>query len=342
MKTISFIIPAHNAEHVLKRAAESVARIAGTSDYELILVENGSEDRTMDVLSALAAQDSHIIPAHSETGVSNARNEGIRLASGKWIAFLDADDAFTEEAARMMEDAEESDADLLCYGHIRSGVPHPVTEEKKKEVFEGPSKIEKMRIRMLKAPTRYMQAWAKLFRASVIKEHQLAFDPELRLAEDSDFTFRYTKHCQKAVFSEKCVYRYFVNADSVMRTGDGSKIRDYARAMKKMARITEDMGESQEIREAVNEYILNHFNIAMVREVFAPSSDLSYGMKRVQMMMACRIPVFGRAISRTKFPGKHLRLMPAWLLKKRMPDAAALIFMARAEQNRREEEKTEY
>lgn len=339
MKNISFIIPAHNAEHVLRRAVQSVKRVAGQSDYELIIVENGSSDHTKEVLSKLTLENTHIVAASSETGVSNARNEGIRLATGKWIAFLDADDMLTEEAVRMIEDADVSGADLFCYGYLRSGQRHTVTEGQQDEKFEGISEIEKMRVRMLKNPTRYMQVWAKLFRRDIIVEHGILFDRDLRLAEDSDFTFRYTRFCRRVVLCNECAYHYSVNPDSVMRTGDGRKIFDYATAMEKIIRLCRKKNEPEDICEAVNEYILNHFNIAMVREVFTCTESTSYGKKRSQMFAACRIPVFQNAIRKAPSSIGNLRMLPAVLLKWGMPDVAALMFMARAKQNHLEEKR---
>lgn len=339
MSLISFIIPAYNAGNVLKRAVESILLAAVHSDYELIIVENGSSDDTSEVISDLVKLHPTIREAHSDPGVSNARNRGLEMASGKWIAFLDADDALSETASRMIFDAENSDADLICYGHIRSGKKHSVTKIRDGERFTGRAEIEKMRIRMLKAPTTYMQVWAKLFRRSVIEAYNLRFHPDLRLSEDSDFMFRFTRCCKKAEFSADCVYLYSVNPDSVMRTGDGSRIKEYAKAMDEIVRDAERNRESLEIRKALTGYILNHFNIAMVRSVFCAANPAPYRKKRKQMLSACKIPIFRSAILQVSLSeaSKNFRLLPGALLKLRLPDAAAALFGIRAAQNKKEE-----
>lgn len=340
MKTISFIIPAHNAADVLERAVCSIARAANNLEYEVIIVENGSEDCTREVAGLLSKKDPHVMTAHSDEGVSCARNEGLRLASGKWIAFLDADDFYSEEASMLFSDAETSDVDLVMYGHIRGQRKHKVTERPSGEVFSGSWQIEELRIRMLQEPTRYMQVWAKLFRRSVIEANRLRFRTDLRLAEDSDFTFRFSRYCRNVYLSPACILHYSVSADSVMHTEDGKKVRDYAKAMQYMVRETQEQRESGVIQKAVNAYILNHFNIAMVREVFVNPDD-SYYKKRIRMLSACRISVFRRAILHVSArDARKLRLLPAVFLKYHLPDLAAILFALRVRQNRQEEQRS--
>ena len=87
---ISIIIPAYNAEKFLEQAVNSVKQQA-YKNWEILIIENGSSDKTTNLSEKLVQKDK-IALFHSEKGVSQARNMGIKKASGEWILFLDADD----------------------------------------------------------------------------------------------------------------------------------------------------------------------------------------------------------------------------------------------------------
>lgn len=92
MKTdvlISFIIPAYNAADTIEKAVQSLTDVPRT---EVLIVENGSTDKTEQILQQLKKKYSNIKIFTSDKGVSNARNLGIQNATGEWLAFVDADD----------------------------------------------------------------------------------------------------------------------------------------------------------------------------------------------------------------------------------------------------------
>ena len=92
MANVSVVIPAHNAEETIAKTLQSL--LAQTLlNWEAIVVDDGSVDRTVEVIKAVASQDSRIrVVSQSNMGVSAARNTGIHLAQSDWLLFLDADD----------------------------------------------------------------------------------------------------------------------------------------------------------------------------------------------------------------------------------------------------------
>lgn len=90
---LSVIIPAYHSEATLKETIESIYReFESEINYEIIVVENGPEDQTTQVLEKLMCKGIPVKLFHSKQGVSNARNVGIARASGTWLMFADADD----------------------------------------------------------------------------------------------------------------------------------------------------------------------------------------------------------------------------------------------------------
>lgn len=124
--------------------------------------------------------------------------------------------------------------------------------------------IEKCRAEFISNPTRYLQVWAKLFKRDIIIENNIRFDQELRLAEDSDFSIRYSAFCKCISVSDNIVYNYSVDNISTVRSFNDDKINDYIFSMERTMCWIEH--ESKTVKEAFSKYILMHFNIAMVRE----------------------------------------------------------------------------
>lgn len=129
---ISVIIPLYNKESAVKRSVKSVL-IQSYQDFELIIVDDGSTDNSLDVVRRI--QDDRIVIIEQENGgPSKARNTGVKHAKGDWIVFLDADDELLPDALQIMIEATISypDADLIDFNkYLRIGgdlVPqeHPI------------------------------------------------------------------------------------------------------------------------------------------------------------------------------------------------------------------------
>jgi glycosyltransferase involved in cell wall biosynthesis len=112
VRTVSVVIPAYNAAEFLAEALDSV--LAQTlPPLEVIVVDDGSEDETPRVAAAYSGKVAYIRKEHGG-GCGGNRNVGIRAASGKWIALLDADDTWKPDLlAKLMERADETETDLV-------------------------------------------------------------------------------------------------------------------------------------------------------------------------------------------------------------------------------------
>ena len=112
---ISVIIPVYNAEPYLNRCIDSVLASA-YSDFEIILVNDGSTDRSPDICRAYAGNDSRVVFLSQENrGVSAARNRGLEAARGEWIVFLDSDDFITDDYLSLTADKAYGQQDLILF-----------------------------------------------------------------------------------------------------------------------------------------------------------------------------------------------------------------------------------
>lgn len=117
MPELSVIVPVYRAERFLERCIDSILAQTFT-DFELFLIDDGSPDRSGEICDGYAERDKRITVIHQENkGVSAARNAALELASGKYITFVDADDAIDTTAyAVMLKKAEETQAEIVCCG----------------------------------------------------------------------------------------------------------------------------------------------------------------------------------------------------------------------------------
>lgn len=362
------IIPAHNAEKTLRRAVESVlaamdtvaadaviaSRYAAEETaaaegaegpeesgkeaplFEVLIVENGSEDATEFIGRSLQAEHEGFVRLlKSEKGVSNARNMGLETARGERILFLDADDYFIEGAGNVLRDSLHfTGTDLIVCSYEAGGRQMHICPPQG-ERFYGRA-LEDISVCMIENPTRYTSVWSKIFRRDTIERLHLRFDPSLRLSEDSFFFIQYLGGCRRIRLLDKIFYHYSTDGGSVVRTWDGSKEEGYKQSLGAVLKYLQT--QPQRIRDAGAGYAMMQFNLLMVREVFSLSSPLSIAEKiRTMKRIAAEEP-FASAIARFD-PECHkgTRFLPFRMLKYRQTAGAAAIYAARAVQNARRE-----
>lgn len=207
MPKVSIIVPVYKAEKYLRQCVDSILSQTFT-DWECILVDDGSPDGSGAICDEYAAKDTRIQVIHKENGgVSSARNTGLSTAQGKFIYFIDSDDHVEHDALELsLSKAQQSDADLIVHGlvndyiynHSSSAVKYVTLPEK------DYSTILEMADRwgLLKGPVN------KLFKNSIIKDNALRFDETISYGEDTKFTFEYLAHCHSIAFIPKHFYHY--------------------------------------------------------------------------------------------------------------------------------------
>jgi glycosyltransferase involved in cell wall biosynthesis len=180
-ETISVVVPTYNAAHSLPRAIESI-RAQAWPELEIIVVDDGSRDHTQAVLTSLASDDLHVITEENR-GPGAARNRGIEIAHGKWVAFLDADDIWLQGKLQAQMDCLQKDQSLgFCYA------------DSVKRTTDGTEKVHKSRRHsgsifpdLLFGPQ--FGTPTIIVRRDCFEQTGL-FDPELRTGEDWDLWLR--------------------------------------------------------------------------------------------------------------------------------------------------------
>lgn len=213
MCEISVIVPVYKVEPYLRRCVDSILGQTFT-DFELILVDDGSPDGCPAICDAYAQRDSRVRVIHKENGgVSSARNAGMDVAGGNYIMFCDGDDYVAPFwCACLYEQIIKTPDAWVCADLIRSSeqqtIRVPVEEN-------GGTACE----------TDYYQIYTmglsayvvnKIYVARKIRETNLAFDETMQMSEDVDFNLKYLKHCDCCVYVPEYIYIYIQRTSSVM------------------------------------------------------------------------------------------------------------------------------
>ena len=333
---ISIIIPAHNAAGTIENTVQSVIKQGNNDLIEIVVIENGSTDNTIEIIEKLSSQYLNVRLLHSDKGVSAARNKGIEEAKGEWLVFLDADDKMSDDAIDVLvKDAKNASADVLFYGHMNGEEKRSVYESNSKSTFSG-EQLDDCKIMVLSNPTRYLQVWAKLIRRKLVIDNGIRFNTALRLAEDSDFMLRCLEVAETIKIKPEIIYRYMVSDSSVMRSFDENKTNDYAFSMQSTSEVLSLHTKQLEIAYA--KYVAMHFNVAMVRETFSCDNNSSIIQKINKMVSIYVDSIFSRNIE--LIPLKECvspRLLPIACLKCKFYIGAALFYYLRAKQNKMRE-----
>lgn len=209
---ISVIVPVYNVEKVLHYCVESILNQA-FSDFEMILVDDGSPDESGKICDEYSAKDTRVKVIHKNNGgVSSARNIGIEAARGEYICFVDSDDYLEKDYLEVLLETKRKypDFDNIWCGfytvrdYYKNKKETVVAEKDKNYSFYNLSGImdlcEKWLVQM---------PWNKLFETKKVKENNILFPPELSLGEDYIFNLRYLDCTNgKIVVINKPLYDY--------------------------------------------------------------------------------------------------------------------------------------
>lgn len=212
---ISVIVPIYNAEHYLKDCIISIINQT-IYDLEIILINDGSTDKSGEICDHFSSNDRRIISIHqANLGVSAARNKGLQVAKGKYIAFVDSDDI-------LPKDAYENLLKLIKEDHLVIGQVQMISEDGKLQNYSSFGKREMSQEEFLKElflekKLPYLgYPVDKLYFRHIIEKNHLRFNEKIRLNEDRLFVLTYLIHCKGAVFCKDVVYYYRQRSEGII------------------------------------------------------------------------------------------------------------------------------
>jgi glycosyltransferase involved in cell wall biosynthesis len=213
LKLLSVIIPAFNCEKSIKRTVDSIIS-SGLTDYEIVIVNDGSTDNTASVCNSLCSQYSFIKYAEQEnSGVSAARNKGISMATGEYIMFFDADDTAEENSfSECVDIIESKKPDILVFGMSFDYYKNGKLYRRDKLVPEQTDMLNKEQIKAelesLYNTNSLSSACNKIYRRALISDNNISFNTNYFLMEDFLFSLECINVCENIYCLPKALYYY--------------------------------------------------------------------------------------------------------------------------------------
>lgn len=236
---ITIIVPIYNSEQTLNRCVDSILK-QKFCDWELLLINDGSTDRSGKICEEYALKDKRIKVFYKKNGgVSSARNIGLDNAKGEWIAFVDADDFVKEFYLTHLLEHSQKQVDLvISYAEIHNG--NDIQRESYPAKLVDDTNFESMFIE--NDMQWHTSPWSKLYKRRIIESHHLRFCEGMHIGEDAVFLYSYMLCSKKSYISNDTDYCYFAyTSDSLT---------------KRINSLTSEVLAYNQIREIVESMIL--------------------------------------------------------------------------------------
>lgn len=221
---ISVIVPIYKAEHYLNRCVKSVLEQT-YQNFELILVDDGSPDNSPILCDKWAEKDNRVQVIHKENGgASSARNEGLKIARGDWIVFVDSDDWLNKVALKTLYDLVKKYNVPMAIGGMRVVQDYTDTQIEAKEDAVVLSHADLMsRFFRLNGESDTHRVWGSIIQRNILGGYTFI---EGKMNEDVEACYYLARKCEAAIYSDMPLYNYFKNIEGVTNSEFSKKKLD--------------------------------------------------------------------------------------------------------------------
>lgn len=284
---VSIVVPVYNAQNHIARCIESI-RAQTWKNIEIILLNDGSRDVSLPVCEMFRRVDSRILLVDKDnSGVSDTRNLGLKLAQGKYVQFVDSDDYLDPDyTANLVTRAEQYGADLVI-AHYKMVIPRDVAPVKELNALielgeklrpapaeqpapevrvygflpEGAMDKNAFALHLMDKPASFYYGvlWNKLYRRDILTQHDICFASEVNWAEDFLFNLQYIRYAETFYSTETPGYYYVQNPQSICHT----KINPVSAVQMKREmfgyykELYESLGLYEENKRAIYRYLVD-------------------------------------------------------------------------------------
>jgi glycosyltransferase involved in cell wall biosynthesis len=264
---LSVIVPVYNSEPYLKNCLDSI--LAQTfKEIEIIIINDGSTDRSRVICEDYSTKDNRIRILHKENkGVSAARNDGINLATGEFIAFADSDDILMPDMYQLLlHEIMQKNSDSVCCGYSHKNTDYfPLTDFCYNSIAEAVYYLERDEL--------FGLIWNKIYISKIVNDRSIRFPVDCMFGEDMFFNLHYFSTISSICFVSKPLYIYRENPASI------SKIRPSTEQC--LARFNNISSKIIQLREKLNEHYINRllaldftYTVFLIRSLYYPKKEI--------------------------------------------------------------------
>lgn len=252
MKQISIIVPIYNVEKYLDKCVMSI--LGQTfKNFELILIDDGSQDSSGAICDSYLKKDSRIKVIHKKNGgLSSARNEGLKIAKSKYVAFIDSDDWIENNMyEKLYNIAEQNDADIVQCKYVKAD-----DENVKKDIqadgnINFISNIEALENLYNERYIETVVTWNKIYKRLLFENIQF---PEGKIHEDEFTVYKILYKAKKIALLDEGLYYYRQNPNSIMNREFNIRRLDILEALNERGKFFELIGNEKLIYENIKKY----------------------------------------------------------------------------------------
>ena len=302
MKQISFIVPVYNTEEYIRACMESIFRQGLDNDeFEVIVVNDGTQDNSIGVIEDIVQSHSNITVINQENqGLSMARNNGMKVATGEYIAYVDPDDVLANNSVKpLLEQAALHQPDLIVaeYTKMEDEAIRQHTESPAAQTDYSFTVKSGQELLMEDLNPRQCYVWRTLYRRSFLERENIHFVPGI-FFEDTPFTNECYLKAGKCIKTDTLLYLYRIGHTSVTSRITKRKAMDYSMAIAKTWDLTKTKGLSPAVKERLTDNVYAAFAVliyAITKEIedfherlqiveylkqLAPDLSFSHGLKQ--------------------------------------------------------------
>ena len=329
---VSIIVPVYKVEQYIKECIESLINQT-LRDIEIILVNDGSPDRCGEICDQYANKDERIKVIHKiNGGVSAARNDGLKLATGKWVIFCDADDTMELTACETLYNAGEINAADVVIGDV-----YRVFKDKKvyaqffKEPFVITERQELNDLVRVDFSRKYCHSipeggpafgyggpWNKLVRRKFLIDKNITFDQSLKgIFDDILYTAYLYATATKVVYITEAVYNYRILQSSITHTYKANLPEINKAIFKAWTKFLNQYGANGEFDEAYYVLVIRRLKGLLGLYFFSEKNNNSLKKQRIELKSLIKSEPYNSAIKKVN-PKKLINLydVAVWLMAK--------------------------
>lgn len=266
---VSIIMPVYGVERYIAKAIRSV-QSQTYIDWELIVVNDGTKDKSRDIAESFAKSDSRIkIVDKQNGGLSDARNVGLAHASGEYVLFFDSDDWLEPSIlSKLVRKLKVSDADFVVCGYYIDFVDDEGNELRSIVKDSIPTNA-KSAGEYFDLMERYMNfAWNKLYRHDFLRQHNLLFEKGLWLIEDCEFMSRVLQCKPKISYLPFAGYHYIQRPESTLSKAFNNQVIEFMRRKMSLYKpYLSSLGASEEVATKIYEDMRAYTSVYLIKKM---------------------------------------------------------------------------
>ena len=306
MDLVTILIPIYNVEHYLDRCIASAVQ-QSYDKLEIILVDDGSTDRSARICNDWAQRDSRIRVIHQHnSGVSAARNAGLQAASGEWIIQLDSDDYIAPYAVEhMMRAAEETRADMVICDFEKGSedtFQFEKTDNSKIQISDAVTAISRIYNGGHDA-LRFAVPWCKMSKKLL---YEGICYPDGKIFEDIFTTHKLLYRCKRIAILDELLFYYFQRSGSIMNADFSMKKLDYLQALVERIEFFTTNGLS-DLQSIAYDELLH----SLIWE-YSRTRDMLHSQEGMEYVITLFRQVYKKGYASRRYPGETAIFLAAF------------------------------